>query len=446
MDLLADLNEPQTRAVTHVEGPILVLAGAGSGKTRVITRRVAYLVDQGIPPWHILAITFTNKAAGEMRERVEALGVGHGATVCTFHSLCARLLRENAEAAGLGASYSIYDRDDQIRAVKEAMKRADLSIDRLAPAAVLSTISNAKNEMLTAQAYAEKAGDLFQRNTAAVFTEYEKVLAGNNAVDFDDLLTRTAFLLRDRPDIRRQLGERYRYILIDEYQDTNHAQYIIAHGIGMDHENICATGDPDQSIYAWRGADIRNILEFETDYPNARVVHLEENYRSTTPILTTASRLIAHNTGRKEKTLWTQRPGGTPVTILHCDDEHAEAGSIVERIASRKADGNSHDDVAVFYRVNSLSRVMEEALIRAGVPYRIARGVAFYNRAEIRDVLAYLRLLINPADDLSCRRVINTPARGIGATTVNRLAEAAERTGRSLLEVCHDPASAGLKA
>ena len=446
VDILADLNEPQRQAVTHVDGPLLVLAGAGSGKTRVITRRVAHLVAQGIPPWQVLAITFTNKAAGEMRERVDALGVARGSTVSTFHSLCARLLREYADAAGLNGSYSIYDRDDQVRAVKEAMKSAELTTDRLAPGAALATISNAKNDLLTASEYEQKAADFFQRNAAKVFTQYEKLLTANNALDFDDLLTKVAFLLRDRPDVREALGRRFRYVLIDEYQDTNRAQYVIAHGIAMDHENICATGDPDQSIYAWRGADIRNILEFEADYPNARVVHLEENYRSTTPILTVAGNLIAHNTQRKDKRLWTHRPGGADVTVVICDTEHAEAQKIVERIAARSAAGNSHDDVAVFYRVNSLSRVMEEALIRSGVPYRIARGVEFYNRKEIRDVLAYLRTLVNPADDLSCRRIINTPTRGIGATTIGRLAEAAGRRGVSLLAACSDPLAAGLKA
>ena len=445
MDILANLNNAQREAVTHVDGPLLVLAAAGSGKTRVITRRVAHLIDQGVAPWQVLAITFTNKAAGEMRDRIAALEVPRGATVCTFHALCARLLRDFGDAAGLTGSFSIYDRDDQIRLVKQAMKAAELSADRLAPAAVLSMISKAKNALQTATEYADTAADFFQRNVAGVFTEYEKLLAANNALDFDDLLTRVAFLLRDLPDVRRQLGERFRYVLIDEYQDTNRAQYIIAHGIAMDHENICATGDPDQSIYAWRGADIRNILEFEADYPNACVVRLEENYRSTAPILAAAGKLIAHNTNRKDKRLISQRGAGADVTVMYCDDEHAEAAQIVQRIAARASVDNSHDDVAVFYRVNSLSRVMEEALIRGGVPYRIARGVEFYNRKEIRDVVAYLRVLVNPADDLSCRRVINTPRRGIGATSIERLAALAGRTGGSLRTACRTPEAAGLK-
>jgi len=446
MDLLADLNEPQRRAVMHVDGPLLVLAGAGSGKTRVITRRVARLIDQGAPAGAVLAITFTNKAAQEMRERVAAATPARGVTVCTFHALCARLLREFAGEVALDGNYSIYDRDDQLRAVKDAMKRAEMSADRLAPTAVLSTISNAKNDLLTPEAYANQAADFYQRNVSAIYTAYQDALSGNNAMDFDDLLLKTAMLLRDRPDIRRRLGERYRYILIDEYQDTNRAQYIIAHGIAMDHDNICATGDPDQSIYAWRGANIRNILEFEQDYPSAVVVHLEENYRSTTPILTTASKLIAHNTQRKDKRLWTSRPVGASVRLCYYDDERAEAAGVVRRILECVGSGGSHDDVAIFYRLNSLSRVLEEALMREGVPYRIARGVEFYNRKEIRDVLAYLRLLVNPADDLSCQRIINVPARKIGATTVGRLSDYARANGLSLLAACRDGAAAGLSA
>jgi len=446
MDALSELNDAQRQAVTCVDGPLLVLAGAGSGKTRVITHRVAYMIAQGIAPWNILAITFTNKAAGEMRERVTALAGTRGETICTFHALCARLLRQYAAEASLPMSYSIYDRDDQVRAIKEAMKSAELSTDRLAPTGVLAAISKAKNDLQTAADFAEAATDFFNRNVAKAYAEYEKLLTANNALDFDDLLVRMALLLRDRPDIRRQLGERFRYVLIDEYQDTNRPQYVLAHGIAMDHENICATGDPDQSIYAWRGADIRNILEFEADYPNATVVRLEENYRSTTPILTAADHLIAHNTNRKDKRLWTRREGGADVTVLYCDDEHAEARHVVDRIAEHVAGGGNHDEVAVFYRVNSLSRVMEEALIRAGVPYRIARGVAFYNRKEIKDALGYLRLLANPADDLSCRRVINTPRRGIGQTTIDKLARVAEASGQSLLGACGEPASAGLSA
>ena len=446
MDLLADLNEPQRRAVTHVDGPLLVLAGAGSGKTRVITRRVAWLIHQGIPPWQVLAITFTNKAAEEMRQRVEALDTPRGATICTFHALCARLLREFSAEAALPRNFSIYDRDDQLKMVKEAASRLNLSAENFPPARIHAIISGAKNDLKTPEDFAAGASDFLPRAAAKVYAEYERSLAASGALDFDDLLLRTAFLLRDRPDIREALGRRFRYILIDEYQDTNRAQYVIAHGIAMDHENICATGDPDQSIYAWRGADIRNIMEFEADYPNAVVIRLEENYRSTQPILAAASRLIAHNTMRKEKALWTRRTGGQKVRVAYCDDEHAEASLVAQRIAEHRAAGGDYSDVAVFYRVNSLSRVMEEALLKAGIAYRVARGVEFYNRKEIKDVLAYLKLLVNPADDLSCARIINVPARGIGDTTVKRLAAAAAAHGEPLLMSCRNADRAGLSA
>ena len=444
MDLLADLNEPQRLAVCHVDGPLLILAGAGSGKTRVITRRVAHLISQGVAPRCVLAITFTNKAAGEMKARIEAMGTPRGATVGTFHAVCARLLREFAEAARISPDYTIYDRDDQVKIVQRAIERLGLKGGNLQPSAVHTTISKAKNELLTPQAYAGRAGSFYERNVAQVYREYEKLLAAGSALDFDDLLLRVAFLLRDRPDIRQLLGQRYRYVLIDEYQDTNRAQYIIAHGIAMDHENICATGDPDQSIYAWRGADIRNILEFENDYPNATVVRLEENYRSTKPILAAASGLIAHNRMRKRKALWTQRQGGSNVRVIYCDDEHAEARIIAGRIAALRDAGRDYSDLAVFYRLNSLSRVFEETFFKARIPYRVARGVEFFNRKEIKDVLAYLKLLINCADDLSCLRVINTPARGIGATTVSRLRAFAASAGVPLLEACRRADEAGL--
>jgi DNA helicase-2/ATP-dependent DNA helicase PcrA len=444
-DLLADLNEAQREAVCHVDGPLLILAGAGSGKTRVITRRVAYLIGQGVAPWHILAITFTNKAAGEMRERVEALHAPRGATLCTFHSLCARLLREFALEAGVSHNYSIYDRDDQLRVVKEAVKRLELRTDNFPPARIHAAISQAKNELKGPEQYGEDAaGDFYARRVAAVYAEYQKVLTENNALDFDDLLLRMAFLLRDRPDIRQLLGGRYQYVLIDEYQDTNRAQYILAHGIAMEHGNLCATGDPDQSIYAWRGADIRNIMEFEADYPDAVVIRLEENYRSTSAILTAASSLIANNKMRKPKALWTRKEGGEDVRVVYCNNERDEATEIARRVLQRRQAGGRPDEVAVFYRMNSLSRVLEESFRKAGVPYRIARGVEFYNRKEVKDVLAYLRVLANPADDLSCVRIINTPARGIGAVTARRLVGAAEAHGWSLLEACRHGDAAGL--
>ncbi|MFW6132979.1 MAG: ATP-dependent helicase [Planctomycetota bacterium] len=433
MDYLADLNEPQRRAVVHRDGPLLVLAGAGSGKTRVITRRVAHLIAEGVAPWNVLALTFTNKAAREMVERVAALGMPSGATIGTFHALCARLLREFAVEAGLDAGYSIYDREDQLRLTRQALDKAGLK-GSLQPGAVHARISNVKNELKTPEQFAAEAETLADGRAAEVYHVYQELLGENNALDFDDLLLRTALLLRDRPNVRELLGRRYRYVLIDEYQDTNHAQYIIAHGIAMDHENICATGDPDQSIYAWRGANIRNILEFEADYPDCTVVRLEENYRSTPAILNAASRLIACNRRRKRKNLWTQRRPGPDVHVLRCDDARAEARTVAERIDRAHRRGVDYGDMAVFYRVNSLSRVLEETLFRSSVPYRVARGVEFFNRKEVKDVLAYLKVLVNPADDLSCRRIINTPTRGIGRTTLERLEAVADGAGLSLLD------------
>jgi len=444
VDILADLNDPQRRAVTHIDGPLLVLAGAGSGKTRVITRRVAYMCHRGIPAGKILAITFTNKAAEEMRRRVEELAGTRGATVCTFHSLCARLLREFAVEAKLSTDYTIYDRSDQLRVVKDVMKQLDLPTGNFSPSRVHAAICAAKTDLKTAEQFAAEVSDFYTRNVAKVYRRYEEALAASNALDFDDLLLRMALLLRDRPDVRELLGRRFRYVMIDEYQDTNRAQYILAHGIALDHENICVTGDPDQSIYAWRGADINNILEFEADYPNATVIRLEENYRSTKPILDAASRLIAHNKMRKEKTLWTRRQGGSLVNVVYVDDEHAEAQYVARRIGQYVSTGRRYDEMAVFYRINALSRVIEEAFIRAGIPYRVARGVEFYNRKIIKDVLAYLKVLANPADQLSCLRIINTPPRGIGAATVKRLLSLAERSGGTLLEAIGRADQAGL--
>jgi DNA helicase-2/ATP-dependent DNA helicase PcrA len=443
-DVLDNLNAPQREAVMHVDGPLLVLAGAGSGKTRVITRRVAYLIQQGIQPWNVLAITFTNKAAEEMRQRVEALNTPRGATVCTFHALCAKLLREFAQYVGLSSNYTIYDRDDQLKVVKAAINELNLAGSYLTPARVHARISNAKNDLKTAEVFAKNAGEFFDRQVGEVYKRYEELLRQNNALDFDDLLMHMACLLRDNPDIRRFLGERYKYVLIDEYQDTNHAQYMIAHAIALDHANLCATGDPDQSIYAWRGADINNILSFEQDYPNARVIRLEENYRSVQPILTAASRLIEHNTMRKSKTLFTNRTGSQKVRVVFVNDEHAESRQVARRIEDYRVAGGAYGDVAVFYRVNSISRVIEEALMHMGVPYRIARGVEFYNRKEIKDVLAYLKVLANPTDDLSCARIINTPARGIGATTVNRLSIFAADRRIGLLEAATRVEEVGL--
>ena len=444
--LLDNLNEPQRQAVTHTDGAMLILAGAGSGKTRAITYRVAHLIAGGVAPWHVLAITFTNKAAREMASRVEALNVPSGAMLCTFHSLCARLLREFADRAGIKPNYTIYDRDDQVRLTKEAIAQAGVPVANFPPAKVHASIGRAKNRLRTPAAFTEQARTYHDEQVAKVYVEYQKLLVANNALDFDDLLLRMAFMLRDYSDIGQLLSERYRYVMIDEYQDTNHAQYLLARAIAKPHGNLCVTGDPDQSIYAWRGADISNIMEFETDYPDARVVVLDENYRSTQAILKGASSLIAYNHHRKEKALWTRRTGGSDITVVYCNNEHAEAQWIAQRIAALRSEGLAAEQMAVFYRVNSLSRVVENALRENAIPYRIARGVEFYNRKEVKDVLAYLKVIVNPVDDISCLRIINNPARGIGATTVKRLVEHSRMTGMSILEICPSALAAGLKA
>ena len=444
MNLLEGLNEPQARAVQHIDGPLLILAGAGSGKTRVITRRVAYLISQGIDPYSILAITFTNKAAGEMRERVTQLNAPYGSTVCTFHALCAKILREFAQEAKLAPNYTIYDRADQLKIVKQAIERVNITSGKFTPAGIHSYISNAKNDLKTPKAFAELATSRREIDVAEVYKHYERLLTENNALDFDDLLMRVAFMLRDNATVRQQLGDYFRYILIDEYQDTNRAQYLIAHSIAHAHENICATGDPDQSIYAWRGADIRNIMDFEKDYPACTTILLEENYRSSQPILNAASNLIAHNTQRKDKRLFTTKPGGEKIDVVTVDDEHAEARHVAKKIDQYRNAGGSYSDVAIFYRANSLSRVLEESLIKVGVPYRIARGVEFYNRKEIKDTLAYIKLLVNSTDNVSCERIINVPARGIGAASIKKLLNYADLNNISLLEATSFPKEAGL--
>ncbi|MCP4378980.1 MAG: UvrD-helicase domain-containing protein [bacterium] len=446
MDHLLDkLNEPQRQAVTHVNGAMLILAGAGSGKTRAITYRVANLIANGVAPWHVLAITFTNKAAREMSSRVETLNVPTGATLCTFHSLCARLLREFANRAGIMDNYTIYDRADQVRLTKEAIAVSGVPGTNFQPAAVHASIGRAKNKLQTPVAYAQQAGNYYEEQVSKVYTEYQRLLHANNALDFDDLLLRMAFMLRDNSDIGELLSQRYRYVMIDEYQDTNHAQYLLAQAIAKPHGNLCVTGDPDQSIYAWRGADISNILEFEKDYPDSKVVVLDENYRSTEAILKGASSLIAHNHHRKEKDLWTSRTGGANITVVYCNDEHEEAQWIARRIEQLRNEGMSAEQMAIFYRVNSLSRVLEKALRENAIPYRIARGVEFYNRKEVKDLLAYLKVIINPVDDISCLRIINTPARGIGATTIKRLVDYGRMSGMSILEICRNGQPAGLK-
>jgi DNA helicase II / ATP-dependent DNA helicase PcrA len=426
--LLEDLTDEQREAATHVDGPLLIIAAAGSGKTRVITRRVAYLMSLGIPSPSILAITFTNKAAGEMKVRVSSQlerplrDFGRldqpWPLICTFHSLGLRILKHYAERVGLPTNFSIYDSSDQERLIKESIKAADLSTTNFPPGTCHGAISNAKNKLLSAEQFAQAQTDFFARSIAKVYRNYERLLKQNNALDFDDLLLRTAQAFRDHPDVLSELQDRFQYILIDEYQDTNHAQYVVAHALALKHRNICVVGDPDQSIYAWRGADIQNILDFEKDYADAKVVKLEQNYRSTQTILDIADNIIKKNRQRKDKRLWTKNARGDAAKLFLCGDEHEEALTLARHLRELKEKGLSWNEMAVFYRINSLSRVMEDALRRSGVPYRIARGVDFYHRKEIKDVLAYLRVIANPNDELSLSRIVNVPARGIGDSAV----------------------------
>jgi DNA helicase-2/ATP-dependent DNA helicase PcrA len=425
--LLADLTDAQRQAVAHRAGPILVLAGPGSGKTTVVTRRVAYLIARGVPSRQILALTFTNKAAGEMRDRIDGLLPGRlggqgSPTVATFHSFCARQLRHHADAAGLPVRYSIYDEADQREAIKQALQDVGLSSRNWSPASVSAAISEAKNRLLDAEAYAAEASDFYGRSVARIYKTYESILRANDALDFDDLLLRMAELLRRSEHVRQRLQERYRYLLIDEYQDTNHAQFIIAHTLAAAHSNICVVGDPDQSIYGWRGADLSNILEFEEHYPDAVIVPLGQNFRSTGHIVEAAAGLIRHNRRRKHKHLHTELGEGERPTVSVCRDEHHEASQVADCLR-RECDerGAAWREMAVLYRINALSRVLEAALRDARIPYVIARGTAFYERKEIKEALSYLRLLANPHDEVSLRRIVNTPARGIGRTTLTKI-------------------------
>ncbi|MEQ9460167.1 MAG: UvrD-helicase domain-containing protein [Phycisphaeraceae bacterium] len=441
--LLDGLTEPQQEAVVHVDGPLLVLAGPGSGKTRVITRRIAHLIERvGIAPWNVLAITFTNKAAGEMRERVGQLLTerqSRAVTIATFHSLCARLLRINAERLDLPPGFSIYDTADQKRAMKEVLSDLEISTKNFPPASMLSAISTAKNDLIDAETFAREAQDFYRKTVARVYTKYTKVLKRNHALDFDDLLMRTVDLLEGVPEAAAELRERYQYILVDEYQDTNGAQFRIAELLAQGHKNLCVTGDPDQSIYGWRGANIQNILDFESHFPNALTVRLEQNYRSSAVILRVADALIRNNRARKHKALWTDNADGEPVTVSRCRDEHHEAKWVVDRFKELNEEGVAWGQMAIFYRMNSLSRVLEEAFRDAGIPYQIARGTAFYDRAEIKDALGYLQAIVNPADEVALLRIINTPTRGISDKTVKAIQATATRHDLGFIDLMHRP-------
>src|SRR4249920_2989677 len=417
MDFLSALNPEQREAVLHVGGPLLILAGAGSGKTRVITSRIAYLVGDGhASPENVLAVTFTNKAAEEMRARVEAL-LGSDCSrmwVSTFHALCARLLRREAPAIGLSRDFVIYDSSDQLTVVKQALKALQIDDAMVQPRAALSRISSAKNRMESPDAIAAAAG--YNRRDewiAKIYAYYVNALKESSALDFDDLLLKTVELFEQSERVRTKYAQQFRFVMVDQYQDTNRPQYLLIRRLAGVHRNLCVVGDPDQSIYKWRGADLRNILDFEQDFPEATIVKLERNYRSTQIILDAASSVISHNRNRKDKRLWTDRKGGDRIVYFRGGDELEEADFI-----TRTARGALADDVeatvAVLYRTNAQSRTIEDALMREGVAYKVVGGVRFYERKEIKDALAYMRLIINPHDDVSLRRVINVPARGIG--------------------------------
>lgn len=439
MDILAGLNESQAEAVKHIDGPLLVLAGAGSGKTKVLTTRVAYLIkEEKIPAHNILAITFTNKAANEMKERVAAIApdVVRDLWIFTFHAACLRILRRQASFFGYNENFVIYDEDDKQTVLKECLKELNFDDKKYSPRSMGAVISRAKNDLTDAADYEEQAHDIFTRRVAEVFALYQEKLKKYGALDFDDLIMQTARLLLQNPYVLAYYQKRFRYILIDEYQDTNHAQYVLVKLLSGAHRNLCVVGDPDQSIYGWRGANIRNILEFEKDFPDAKIIKLEQNFRSTSAILEVANQVIINNQTRREKRLWTTIGEGAPVVAYLAVDEHTEAEFVADRINLLHQKMNmSYKDFAVLYRTHAMSRVIEEVFFRRGIPYTIVGGLEFYQRKEIKDLLAYLRLLINPRDTVSLTRVINVPRRGIGEATVEKLTSFAEAENKPILEV-----------
>ena len=442
-DLLGTLNPPQRQAVTYGDGPLLVLAGAGSGKTRVITHRIAWLVrEQGVPVREILAITFTNKAAGEMRERIaDLIGPGSsGLWASTFHSACARILRIEHEAAGYDRAFSIYDDADQQRIMREILKDESIDPKWLTPRGVLGRISAAKNDLLHARDVADQAVDEADQVIARLYQRYQNRLAANQAMDFDDLLMVTVEMLRRDTVVRERWQRRFRHVLVDEYQDTNHAQYWLVRTLAEPERNVMVVGDDDQGIYSWRGADIRNILEFKADYPDAVSVALEQNYRSTATILAAANAVVANNRGRHPKRLFTDRPGGEPVTVSVCTDEHDEARMVVREVARATAQGHGLDAIAVFYRTHAQSRVIEDQLVRNGITYQVLGGPRFYERAEVKDLMAYLRVVANPADREAFTRAAGSPRRGLGPAALARVAEMAEAHGMPMDSVAREPA------
>jgi DNA helicase II / ATP-dependent DNA helicase PcrA len=448
-DYLADLNPVQQEAVLTTEGPLLVIAGAGSGKTRVLTYRVAHLVSAcGVKPNEILAITFTNKAAEEMRTRLENLlgNVARAIWILTFHAACGRILRREAPRLGYKSNFTIYDQADQVRLVKQCLEDLERDPKRFVPRGIHSQISNAKNQLVDPDEYMSRVSSFYDQTVAEVYALYQKRLFASNAVDFDDMLMLTVRVLERFPEAHAHWQKAFRYVMVDEYQDTNHAQYRLLQLLAGKHRNLMVVGDPDQSIYAFRGADIRNILEFERDFKDTRTIALEQNYRSTNTILNAANSVIVNNSERKEKNLWSELGEGRPVRVIETEDEHAEARFVAAEIAALVEEGYSADEIAVFYRTNAQSRVLEDVLVRQGIAYQVIGGPRFYERAEIKDLIAYLQVLDNPFDAVSLTRIANRPRRGIGDTTLARLQSYADAHGISLFEALAYPEEAGVGA
>jgi DNA helicase-2/ATP-dependent DNA helicase PcrA len=446
---LADLNPAQREAVLTTEGPLLVIAGAGSGKTRVLTYRVAHLLNAcGVQPNEILAITFTNKAAGEMRDRLEHLlgPLARAIWILTFHAACGRILRREAPRLGYRSNFTIYDSADQVRLTKACLEELEKDPKRFPPRGIHAQISTAKNQLVTPAEYAERVASFYDQTVAETYDLYQRRLFASNAVDFDDLLMLTVQVLERFPEARERWQKAFRYVLVDEYQDTNHAQYRLLQLLAEKHRNVCAVGDPDQSIYSFRGADIRNILEFERDFGETKTVALEQNYRSTNTILQAANAVIEHNRERKPKNLWSELGEGEPVRVLEVEDEHAEARFVAAEIAARVEEGYSGSEIAVFYRTNAQSRVLEDVLVRQGVAYLVIGGPRFYERAEVKDVIAYLQAIDNPYDAVSLQRIANRPRRGIGDASLARLQAHADAYGTSLWEALGQAEDAGIAA
>lgn len=443
--LLNGMNPRQSQAVTTTQGPLLLMAGAGSGKTRVLTHRVAYLIEECyVNPWNILAITFTNKAAREMKERIHQLlgDVAESVWISTFHSMCVRILRREVETIGYSRNFTILDSSEQLALMKRIVKELNLDPKKHEPRGILAAISNAKNAMQTADDYASLAGaDYFKQTVAKCYARYQDVLRENQCMDFDDLIMNTIELFRQSPDTLRHYQNKFQYIHVDEYQDTNHAQYLLVNMLARGFQNICVVGDADQSIYGWRGADMQNILDFEKDYPDAQVILLEQNYRSTKNILKAANQVIENNVNRKKKNLWTENETGEKIQYYRGDNERHEAQFIVKEINDHiQKQGKNYGDFAILYRTNAQSRVVEEMLLKSSIPYKMVGGQKFYERKEIRDILAYLAMIANPQDSISFARVVNVPKRGIGATSVEKFRDFAQLHGMSMLEACESVA------